>query len=893
MKSSSSIIGKIKKIINHDILDDTNPLPTLPFRTMEIGDTLRKKSGNIWIFKDNNVEFKNFYRNPEIFIEFLKDTEQIQGSFWDLYKDEISVSPNKQNIIFSEITTNEFNISKWINSTLPFEQQANEQITSIQHESLANSNNQPNNNFFSTLNQPATIPNTFGTQLQNANTIIPIQLSVPGLTIPAFGTQQQSQQSSVDTSGLQSTQTIPTFGTQPQGLIDTPGLQNSAPLPGLISAPPSTIPAFQLPNPPLIPIIVPPSTIPAFQLPPTPSIPTTFNGSFFDYIHEIVVPMEERSINNIDLPIGISTFKIKSVYNFYIKSFEQTIQNVDERLLPTIYGFNAENNNDLLLNKTLGGILTKNDNYFEQWSQNFSKYVSSPIAANQQQKFSNIIFNKNTSIPTALFPMYIDLQWTPDRNNQISEAINNNNLFDKLILDIATNKISFNELDATEFNEVDSQEIRSGQLSKRISAQKIVKKIFDIQGWFENIGKNLINSENNFVSFLDFKTPKTSLFYQKISSMIMMGKLKALLRQKVRTFAEILSKEICPSETLLYKIEKKDLSDNLIQTFWFPNLGNVEQFTLRDSQVKYGKSYKYFVSGYQLILGNNLIYDTKKFQNENFEIEVLNKISLVLTENLLFSTQIKIIDNPPIAPDIQIIPYKGNDSNLLFFFNSGIGRNVEFPQYIEETDREKYLDVFESQQVSSTSKIEFKNDDPASKFEIFRVDFSPKNISDFKGHKIATIATDVSLETEQEASSASFIDSIIPNRKYFYLFRCLDIHDNLSNPTNIYEVQLINNSGAIYPIIKLFEPIEKGASEKIFKKILRIRPAFNQKILNKEKSGLENAGSVLSIEKFHLGIENEQLWTIPLKVRLRSISTGKIIDFNFKFVHNYVREKKK
>ena len=66
MKSSSSIIGKIKKIINHDILDDTNPLPTLPFRTMEIGDTLRKKSGNIWIFKDNNVEFKNFYRSPEI-----------------------------------------------------------------------------------------------------------------------------------------------------------------------------------------------------------------------------------------------------------------------------------------------------------------------------------------------------------------------------------------------------------------------------------------------------------------------------------------------------------------------------------------------------------------------------------------------------------------------------------------------------------------------------------------------------------------------------------------------------------------------------------------------------------------------------------------------------------
>src|SRR3990167_224899 len=126
MKSSSSIIGKIKKIINHDILDDTNPLPTLPFRTMEIGDTLRKKSGNIWIFKDNNVEFKNFYRNPEIFIEFLKDTEQIQGSFWDLYKDEISVSPNKQNFIFSEIATNEFNISKWINSTLPFEQQTNE-----------------------------------------------------------------------------------------------------------------------------------------------------------------------------------------------------------------------------------------------------------------------------------------------------------------------------------------------------------------------------------------------------------------------------------------------------------------------------------------------------------------------------------------------------------------------------------------------------------------------------------------------------------------------------------------------------------------------------------------------------------------------------------------------
>ena len=64
------------------------------------------------------------------------------------------------------------------------------------------------------------------------------------------------------------------------------------------------------------------------------------------------------------------------------------------------------------------------------------------------------------------------------------------------------------------------------------------------------------------------------------------------------------------------------------------------------------------------------------------------------------------------------------------------------------------------------------------------------------------------------------------NKKYYYIARGIDYHQNRSNPTPIYEVEIINDNGLIIPNINLFD-FEKDDQayvlEKEIKRYLKIR----------------------------------------------------------------------
>ena len=85
--------------------------------------------------------------------------------------------------------------------------------------------------------------------------------------------------------------------------------------------------------------------------------------------------------------------------------------------------------------------------------------------------------------------------------------------------------------------------------------------------------------------------------------------------------------------------------------------------------------------------------------------------------------------------------------------------------------------------------IRFKADEPATGFEIFKLDKRPRQYLDFAEGEPIRIGGE-----EDSPSAASYIDTNIkPNKKYYYTFRSVDAHGKLSNPTAVYECELVKN----------------------------------------------------------------------------------------------------
>jgi hypothetical protein len=123
-------------------------------------------------------------------------------------------------------------------------------------------------------------------------------------------------------------------------------------------------------------------------------------------------------------------------------------------------------------------------------------------------------------------------------------------------------------------------------------------------------------------------------------------------------------------------------------------------------------------------------------------------------------------------------------------------------------------------------------------------------------------------------------------KKYYYTFRVVDNHNHISNPTPIYRVELVNNSGAIFPIVEVvdfLQDIKKKMPSKTCKKYIKIKPSFVQSMINEDKTGITNVSSVDGLKNVFLGVKDESVWGKNIKIRLVSKNTGKKVDINLSF----------
>ena len=184
-------------------------------------------------------------------------------------------------------------------------------------------------------------------------------------------------------------------------------------------------------------------------------------------------------------------------------------------------------------------------------------------------------------------------------------------------------------------------------------------------------------------------------------------------------------------------------------------------------------------------------------------------------------------------------------------------------------------------------KYNFEYSTEEGKFEVYRLNTKPKSYQDFQNNKILDI------RNNRSSTSAVFYDPVLPGRKYYYMFRTLNIEEMPSNPSPVFEVELIKlSSGSKIEVRTVhFDDTSTIYHDKNFKNLLQIKPAFQQEVFN------DQSPEVLALDSFKqkidllsLGTATDKLWGKKFKIRIKSKDTGKTIDLNVKF--NLNKEKR-
>ena len=309
-------------------------------------------------------------------------------------------------------------------------------------------------------------------------------------------------------------------------------------------------------------------------------------------------------------------------------------------------------------------------------------------------------------------------------------------------------------------------------------------------------------------------------------------------------------------------------------------------------------------------------YLYKSTENESGRMIMMDAIcepEVRLVEVPIYKKSVLVSDAASTAPEIDIVPLNRQKNKIkINFLPSTVDRDME-PISILESDKDKFHKIRLSQnrdlvkssedlQVSPQvaqgmanatiplpnqfyvePKLRFRTDDFPVQYEIYRLSQQPKDYKSFANAQKTTLNAE---------EVASYTDKLQHNTKYYYTFRSIDFHGNPSNPSPVYQVELIENSGVIYPVISIYEfEVQKlGIKNKSFKRYLKIDAESLQGLLNLKESNLDDADSALDNTGIKLGVRNDPLFGVKkFKFRIRSKHTGKLVDLNVQFKTKHIK----
>lgn len=373
-------------------------------------------------------------------------------------------------------------------------------------------------------------------------------------------------------------------------------------------------------------------------------------------------------------------------------------------------------------------------------------------------------------------------------------------------------------------------------------------------------------------------------------------------------------------EIFAYKVGKRNTLTGARQQFFIFNRPE-ELVEFFDTQVKPNQEYEYSLSALAFVLESSYRYEVATTIELGVDLEALPEENrYVLGSKVRTSQQPKMIelplafensvltDAPPVRPNVEFYPVKDFSDRVKIRLSSMNATEHAMPVVLESGDRALFRKIRQSQKVRQDEKIRFHSDETPAAFEVFRLDRKPESIRDFvRGKRIIRSVT----SNDQSTDGTSFMDGIVANVDYYYLFRTLDFHGNISNPTEVFKFTLVDNEGALQPLLTTFSlkemfgalgtngefrKIKKDTNSKDVRRFIKIRPntqeisfvrgQFNGKTSEDVSSVVLGRGTLpSSVDPDKVESQNNII-NQRYMLELKSKKTGKSIFVEFKYVLN-------
>lgn len=567
-------------------------------------------------------------------------------------------------------------------------------------------------------------------------------------------------------------------------------------------------------------------------------------GSVFSN-HQTSIPkmVDVNEEDSGDVSLAASTFSIDSKFNYISRDYDNLQSSVDEWNL-----------NSFLDNCSKDEIL------------NFKKRKNSRVTKfTRGDRMRNFVIPQN--IPAKFMsesPYYVKIGLNDTISGGISKFLEKISIYDEFLNAYLTS----NKLDI-------KFDIQQDQL---VSENSNVL-VYDVDSFF--------NSEheldlNNFYGLN--QSPESSKMSYDLRKHLFKGFLKNSTETGFRTYEQIYNNIECSKEVLCYSIEKFDqfeIESARVQNLYAP--ATTMSTSIIDTQVKYGKTYVYKATGHYMIIGNSYSYRNIKYFVEDKRYyataEVVNRPFIGIVPINLFSSLKTIIQPPPVKPQVTFRTENNSTKEIQIYLSPTKSEIEDYFIPITQQDENQRV-LLESFYSKTDGKAKFSTDVGSGLFEVFRMTEPPKDISDFANKKLGEVR--MSFRT----TDAIFKDKVASNVDYYYLFRQLNEKGLVSNPTAIYKARLVVDADDAMVILDTYEiPKRKTSQPRIeFKSMMQIRPAIEQVVFEEAQPALFEKNTLAgTLDQLVLGLAKHKVWDRKFKLRVKSKTSGKIIDINIDF----------
>jgi hypothetical protein len=410
-------------------------------------------------------------------------------------------------------------------------------------------------------------------------------------------------------------------------------------------------------------------------------------------------------------------------------------------------------------------------------------------------------------------------------------------------------------------------------------------EVVDYPAVFENVVKNAFSSYATNLSkssdllnvYEELYKPSSisnfNLFHKKISSFL----------SKDEMFNIVSNKKETPIVPLFYKINKyRNGNSTPIQTFFVPYTPT-EGLDLLDNQVFLFNDYQYEIKIIVASVGVQYKYSIFS-ETDNQAIFHIKKDDLAANIGYF---EIPFINAKPskkrilpVIPEPTLIGSIGDSTNIKIFLNNKTA--LETPIFFENTEKLALGgDIASNQKYSFTSNI-FES------YVVYRLEYKPTSYQQFSKAKISQVSKE----------NNSFLDAIESNKKYYYTFRVKNGR-YYSNPSEVFEVQLIDDDGMQFYDIKTIDVsiVEQNApQQQPLKQRLKLSPSYFQTNVSLRDDSITSYKN-LKKQDIHLDLTNnpgiKSIFSndsnnTRYKVRLISKQTGKMVDVNLNHKFQFI-----